>query len=347
MRSSARKYRPDCIAYPTPPSARPRRMTFRGARGSAPRAAAAAHSTDAAIAKRTTSRVVTVTPASNASLPNTGMTPKATAEASTKQTPRRDTAAASHRRSSVSTGSSSRYSVDLLHDARPPPPAPAARALGPRDDRRGRRRALLQPVRRLPAARGAGEGGGREAARARGAQRAAHRGGADAGGPRGRAARPGRGGRGRPRGHGRARDRHGEDRHVPVGGAVPARADAEAAHRRASGAARRGRGRRARDDAAVTRARRAGSRARRRVPARPAPPGPAGRHPAAAARAVPRRAAGRASARPRRRTDTADRAARRAVGGSEGRRRLRGADRPRLPDDGRIRARDPPPLQRP
>src|SRR3954468_2644835 len=255
MRSSARKYRPDCIAYPTPPSARPRRMTFRGARGSAPRAAAAAHSTDVAIAKRTTSRVVTVTPASNASLPNTGMTPKATAEASTKQTPRRDTAAASHRRSSVSTGSSSRYSVDLLHDARPPPPAPAARALGPRDDRRGRRRALLQPVRRLPAARGAGEGGGREAARARGAQRAADRGGADAGGPRGRAARPRRGGRGRSRGDVGADHRHAAGRGDPVRGAVPARARAQAAVGAAPRAARGGQRRRAGDVDARARAR--------------------------------------------------------------------------------------------
>src|SRR3954451_11201488 len=137
-------------------------MTSRGARGSAPRTAAHAHSTGAAIAKRTTSSVVTVTPASNASLPNTGMTPNATAEARTKEAPSRDIPPGSHPRSSVSTGSSERYSVDLLHDARPPPPAPAARALGPRDDRRGRRGAVVQPGGGLPGARAAGEGAGRK-----------------------------------------------------------------------------------------------------------------------------------------------------------------------------------------
>src|SRR4051794_7206986 len=69
------------------PSASARATTPSPARGSAPRAAASAHSTGAANANRTASRVATLTPAENASLPNTGMTPKATAEARTRRAP--------------------------------------------------------------------------------------------------------------------------------------------------------------------------------------------------------------------------------------------------------------------
>ena len=96
----------------------------------------------------------------------------------------------------------------LLHDARPQAPPPAARARRPRDDRRGRAGAVLQPVRGLPAARAAREGGRRAAARARRPQRAADRGGADARHAHRRAARPRRGGRGRPAGDRRADHRH-------------------------------------------------------------------------------------------------------------------------------------------
>ena len=176
-----------------------------------------------------------------------------------------------------------RSDLDLLprsssvpYDARPPPPAPAARAGGARHDRRGRRRAAVHAVRRLPAARGARARGRRAAARARrprrppdrsGARaRPSRRGAARAGRPRGGRARGGRGPRGRPGPHRlvpvrRDAARHPGDAGARARGARPAlrarrgRARAVAARARAratstscsptSGSTSRARGRRA------------------------------------------------------------------------------------------------------
>ncbi len=82
----------------------------------------------------------------------------------------------------------------------------------------------------------------------------------------------------------------------------------------------------------------------------PVPAAPAGRPAgprAAAGGAVPHRAARRPSAGGRRRPGRARGAARRAVGDRQGRQRLRRADDPRVPRARRLRARRPPPLQRP
>ena len=59
-------------------------------------------------------------------------------------------------------------SVGSLHDARPAPTPAPARAARARHDRRGRRRAALHPVRRVPAARGPRARGRRAAARTAG-----------------------------------------------------------------------------------------------------------------------------------------------------------------------------------
>ena len=116
---------------------------------------------------------------------------------------------------------SKRYSVALLHDARPPPPAAAARVARARHDRRGRRRAPVHAVRRLAAARDARTRDRRAAARARRPRRAPHRRRARARRARRRAARARGARRGRPRRGRRHGRRPRPHRRVPVGRAAP------------------------------------------------------------------------------------------------------------------------------
>ena len=209
--------------------------------------------------------------------------------------------------------------------------------------------ARLQPVRGLPAARAAREGGGRAAARARRAQRAADGGGADARRPHRRAARPRGGGRGRPRRR------------------PPSRSPARCGWRRSSRPActcsrPRCAGCRAEHPALrveVTdaepetslpsaRARHARHRARRPVPV---PPAPAGRRGWTSSRCW--RSSSASCCRPSTRWPASGGpvalAALRdepwAIGKDDS--ALRRADDPRLPGARRLRARRPPPLQRP